>query len=690
MLGDHFVACPRTGLLPYCLVASSSVRGCKSRAKRSGLRVVPQQWLARTTTLGGEALCCDATLVSPLTSRSPSPECRRGPTRVTFFFTARGRIGGRAPWQAGALSRAFAGRSTTARRGRWGDEGQHLLPCAPPQGGVGGVCQRAARLKLNAAKTRVWNAAGTLPPGVLALAPDSPVWVGDLSLPPAQRGLVALGVPFGTREFVDAHLHDVLARQAKLLDALPQLQDSQVAWLLLSCCAAPRSQYAIRTLPLDDTRGYAASHDAAVLGCLQSLLYADAGTALPETAQARAQLALRHGGLGLRSAARHAPAAYWADSLRAIARRDAAHAHELIAALEADCAAPPALETLRLARSSLQAIGFEPPDWAQLLQGEAPSQPDEDGSLDLTRGWQRPASQAVDDFAHRAHLREADSASAALLLSQAGPHAARVFVARPTLPEFSLASPIFRVLLLRRLRLPLPLTAARCRCQARQDPFGDHRAACPRSGVLRARAGPLERAAARVCREAGATVALNVLVRDLNLDPVRQDDRRIEVIANGLPLWGGAQVAVDTTLVSPLTAAGAPRRVRGQTAGAALQAARRAKERSYPEFCRAHRCRLAVIALEVGGRWSNEAANFVRLLARCRARAVPATCRAAATSAFTLRWSSLISFAAARTFAASLLSLPLGGTASVDGDPPLLSEVLVDSAIPPPIASRLP
>ena len=86
-----------------------------------------------------------------------------------------------------------------------------------------------------------------------------------------------------------------------------------------------------------------------------------------------------------------------------------------------------------------------------------------------------------------------------------------------------------------------------------------------------------------VCREARATV---VLVRDLNLDPVRQDDRRIEAIANGLPLWGGAQVAVDTTLVSPLTAAGPPRRVRGQTAGAALQAARRAKERTYPEFCR--------------------------------------------------------------------------------------------------------
>ena len=49
-----------------------------------------------------------------------------------------------------------------------------------------------------------------------------------------------------------------------------------------------------------------------------------------------------------------------------------------------------------------------------------------------------------------------------------------------------------------------------------------------------ARAVPLERAAARVCREAGATVATNVLVRDLNVAPSRQDDRRIEVSANGL------------------------------------------------------------------------------------------------------------------------------------------------------------
>ena len=90
-----------------------------------------------------------------------------------------------------------------------------------------------------------------------------------------------------------------------------------------------------------------------------------------------------------------------------------------------------------------------------------------------------------------------------------------------------------------------------------------------------------KRAAARVCREAGARVTTNTRLSDLNLDHInRHDDRRIEVIANGLPLWGGAQLAVDTTLVSLLTSSSQPRRRAGQYAGAALQDARKSKERT--------------------------------------------------------------------------------------------------------------
>ena len=173
-----------------------------------------------------------------------------------------------------------------------------------------------------------------------------------------------------------------------------------------------------------------------------------------------------------------------------------------------------------------------------------------------------------------------------------------------------------RALLLRRLRLLLALSSAKCRCGRPHDVLGDHRASCPRSGALRARAGALERAAARVCREAGATVSTHMLLRDLNVPADRHDDRRLEVVANGLPLWGGVQLAVDTTLVSALTSAAQPRRYRGSTAGAALALARRDKERTYPELVRMGRCRLVVFAVELGGRWSSEAAGFVRQLAR--------------------------------------------------------------------------
>ena len=70
----------------------------------------------------------------------------------------------------------------------------------------------------------------------------------------------------------------------------------------------------------------------------------------------------------------------------------------------------------------------------------------------------------------------------------------------------------------------------------------------------------MERAMARICREAGASVCTNVLLRDLNTHSSRTDERRIEVIANGLPLWNGSQLAIDTTLVSPLTSQAEPRR----------------------------------------------------------------------------------------------------------------------------------
>ena len=61
-------------------------------------------------------------------------------------------------------------------------------------------------------------------------------------------------------------------------------------------------------------------------------------------------------------------------------------------------------------------------------------------------------------------------------------------------------------------------------------------------------------------------------------------------------LYNGAQLAVDTTLVSPLTSTGEPRRQGRHPGSPALRAARQAKERTYPELVRGDRCRLVVLA----------------------------------------------------------------------------------------------
>ncbi|OLP81577.1 hypothetical protein AK812_SmicGene37863 [Symbiodinium microadriaticum] len=53
-------------------------------------------------------------------------------------------------------------------------------------------------------------------------------------------------------------------------------------------------------------------------------------------------------------------------------------------------------------------------------------------------------------------------------------------------------------------------------------------------------------------------VGRNVALAAMNVDVPIHDGRRIEVVCNGLPLWHGAQLAVDATLVSPVSRDGRP------------------------------------------------------------------------------------------------------------------------------------
>ena len=119
---------------------------------------------------------------------------------------------------------------------------------------------------------------------------------------------------------------------------------------------------------------------------------------------------------------------------------------------------------------------------------------------------------------------------------------------------------------------------------------------------------------------------------------------------------------MDITLRSALTATGLPRP--GAAVVDGIVAARAHKERKYSELLRGDRCRLVVVALETGGRWSLEAVDFIERLAVARARDAPPNLQ---RSAF-LSWSF---HADARSPTRCPHTL-----AGVDGEVPHLAELL--------------
>ena len=232
--------------------------------------------------------------------------------------------------------------------------------------------------------------------------------------------------------------------------------------------------------------------------------------------------------------------------------------------------------------------GVAPPSWRELAMGARPEACEPEH---FEPGWTRDGRQhevaprVEETFRAEYLFTRMDDPGKALLRSQGGPGAGLALSTCPVSRLTSFTPQLFRVVLLRRLHLPLPLTVRNCQCGLPLDSRGHQRAACARAGVLGGRGWAIENAAARICREAGGRVTTNVMVRDLGLvEPHVEDARRLEVVVDGLPLFGGAQLAVDTTVVSALRGDGSARRRAAQQDGVAAEAARLREVRIYPEL----------------------------------------------------------------------------------------------------------
>ena len=169
-------------------------------------------------------------------------------------------------------------------------------------------------------------------------------------------------------------------------------------------------------------------------------------------------------------------------------------------------------------------------------------------------------------------------------------------------------------------------------------------------------------------------------LRSLNLKSVLPtDDRRMECVADDLPLPHGGKVAVNCTLVSPLRRNGAARPRAHKEEGAALADSFKRKQTRYPELCRqGTRCQLVFAGMEVGGRWGQDACDFVSFLAFARARDAPPLLKGSAYRARQRRWIAMLSVAGMRAFAGILLHGDARSTEASDGREPTLGQLLGD------------
>ena len=384
--------------------------------------------------------------------------------------------------------------------------------------------------------------------------------------------------------------------------------------------------------------------------------------------------------------------ASWADTLPMMAARCPELAQSILSELEkafgsnAEC-----LRAATATKLTLLSEGYKCASWREVFQGARPPETDQRAEPgEFRHGWQYHATSRRETYYREAVVMpRRDRPSQALLRSQAGRCAGEHLTVLPLNEELRWENAKLRALLLRRLRLPLDLDSRQCRCGRALDALGDHRAACSTCGVLKTRAVPLERMWARVGREAGARVRTNAYLRNLNvLNVGPQDDRHLEVVASGLAAHHGAQVAVDATLVSPLTRDGKARPRAHWQDGAALLDARKDKAKTYPELQSSRRCRLVTAGMEVGGRWDEEAYEFLLELAYAKAEQAPAVLKSSATHSWLRRWTALLSKAAMDSFASTLVYGTAEKTELWTGPVPPLGVVLC-AAPEPPVCSRM-
>ena len=491
--------------------------------------------------------------------------------------------------------------------------------------------QNHAQISLHHGKTQVWNRAGVPPQGIdiftrvaRRVNPEAIVWRGDTALPRSQQGVKVLGVPVGQPEFVLNFLERKTEEHSVLFQRIPAVEDPQAAWLLLLMCASTRANYWLRSVRPDLTEAFAHRHDDSVWECLRQILQI---TPDHHVARVTASLPFSVGGMGL-----------------------------------------PYSKQVEGGRS-LGKLGWLPPygAWASPHSGSDHGARDGQGPMPV----RSPLGQCW--------------GIAPLLPEPIPQNPASPSLGGSTKPHGVSSS-------------TTPYTGQNC--QTLSELWWGHSTdhwlqprwrRSPRTGWLGSRLNP---SVFSCCvgsdypfpwPHAPADVAANsILLAIIEQRAVwrgfwgeegfhlsKQQHRCAEkqgrewgpTLSSATWIWKGSTCSMDadwkssrtawrcgmghnsldTTLVSMLHRDGTARRTAADRNGAPLKQARRLKESTYPELSgEGGRARLVVLAAEVGGRWSEETAQFLRALAKAHAQTAPLILQNRVKAAWLRRWSNVL------------------------------------------------
>ncbi|CAE7316738.1 unnamed protein product [Symbiodinium sp. CCMP2592] len=406
------------------------------------------------------------------------------------------------------------------------------------------------------------------------------------------RNFELLGAPIGDLASTAAHISSRVAGARTLLDAVGELEDPQVGLRLLRACAGHcRLVHSMRCAPPQAQADAFQEFDRLVQACFASLT----GLHLDAAQWEQAGLNFAQAGLGLRSTALDAPAAYLASvggSAQLCSRVDA----------EFCLGAVPGRVDVQQALADLNqhAAGPLTASTALMLKQKA-----------LTAG--------LDEFRWQRRLANCHLAAQAVLRSEAEP-GARAFLAATPHGRRRMEPAAFVAELRQRLCMPDATQDEWCpRCDCILDKFSYHAGLCSAGGERTLRHNALRDL---LCTWVGRAGLHPEREKPQVLLPQRPEDHGLDRRRPAdifVPSYLGAPVAFDLAVTGPQRLETLAEASRKSLAAATAYVAVKKAHLDTAATCQAQGVRFLPLVAETTGAWEAEAAKVLTQISRAAA-----------------------------------------------------------------------